>query len=171
MDILDVIKNRRSIRKFNNSEINKQELNKIIEAGMMAPTAMNKEECIIFAVSNKEMNEKAAEALMRANLSDSNPFYDSKIIIHVAAKRDSFNAISDCTCIMENMWLEASSLNIGAVWINGMRRAKDTDEVIKFSREINLPEDYMICSSLALGRSDEEIHFIKEKNKKLIFID
>ena len=171
MDILEIIKNRRSIRKFNEKDVSKEDLKKIVEAGIFAPTGMNREEVIIYAVTNRELNEMAEMALEEATGSAGKAFYNSPVIIHVCAKKDSFNALPDIACVMENMWLMASCLNYGAVWVNGLRRNSENEKVKDLFNKIGIPEDYMVYASLALGNTDEEIHFIKEKNKKTVFIE
>lgn len=58
MDILDVMKGRRSIRKYQDKQICRDDLEKIIEAGLYAPNAGGGQRARIVAVHNKELAEK-----------------------------------------------------------------------------------------------------------------
>ena len=58
MDALECLKNRRSIRKFKPEQIKDEELDKVIEAGTYAPTAMGLQSPLIVAVQNKEDVDK-----------------------------------------------------------------------------------------------------------------
>ena len=53
-EVLENIRNRRSIRKYKEDMVSKEIIEKIVEAGTYAPTGMNKQTPIIIAVTNKE---------------------------------------------------------------------------------------------------------------------
>ena len=61
MEFEDLILKRRSIRKFNGDEVTKNQLNKILEAGLLAPTAMNRKPCNFLIVSNKDTLKELSE--------------------------------------------------------------------------------------------------------------
>jgi nitroreductase len=64
MDLLDLIKKRRSIRKYQDKQISREDLEKIIEAGLYAPNAGGRQRTIIVGVHNKELTE----AIGRVNI-------------------------------------------------------------------------------------------------------
>ena len=45
MSLIDVMKNRRSIRKYTDEDIPEEKLEKIIQAGLLAPTSRNRKPC------------------------------------------------------------------------------------------------------------------------------
>ena len=57
MDFFDLVKVRRSIRKYQNRQIEREDLEKIIEAGLYAPNAGGGQRTIIAAIHNKELCE------------------------------------------------------------------------------------------------------------------
>ena len=57
-DVLEAIKKRRSIRKYKDTMVPKEIIDKIIEAGTYAATGMGKQSPIIIAVTNKELRDK-----------------------------------------------------------------------------------------------------------------
>ena len=62
MDFSEVIKNRYSCKKFSDVEVKKEKLDKILEAGRVAPTAKNLQEQHIYVVQS----EKGLEAIDKA---------------------------------------------------------------------------------------------------------
>ncbi len=58
MELLELMKYRRSIRKYEDRQIEKDDLNKIIEAGLFAPNAGGGQRCLMVAVHNKDTVEK-----------------------------------------------------------------------------------------------------------------
>ena len=57
MEFFDLLKIRRSIRKYQNRQIEREDLEKIIEAGLYAPNAGGGQRTIIVAIHNKELCE------------------------------------------------------------------------------------------------------------------
>ena len=57
MDILEVIKTRHSIRKYKDTQIERSDLEKIIEAGLHAPNAGGRQGSIIIGVHNAKLTE------------------------------------------------------------------------------------------------------------------
>ena len=53
MDLLDVMLKRRSVRKYTDEEIPTEKLNKILQAGLLAPTSRNLKPCNFLVINNK----------------------------------------------------------------------------------------------------------------------
>jgi len=58
MDILEILKGRRSIRKYKSEQIKESELEKILEAGMYAPSGMGRQSARMIVVQNPELRER-----------------------------------------------------------------------------------------------------------------
>ena len=58
MDLLDVMLKRRSVRKYTDEEIPREKLNKILQAGLLAPTSRNLKPCNFLMIENKETLKK-----------------------------------------------------------------------------------------------------------------
>ena len=58
---LDAIKTRRSIRKYKSDSVPQELLDRIIEAGLYAPSGMGRQSTIIICVTNKEMRDKLSK--------------------------------------------------------------------------------------------------------------
>ena len=101
--MLEEIKNRRSCRKFNiNKLVNEENLNKIIEAGLLAPSGLNRQESIIIAITNKEVRDNYAKTCGEISGRGGDPFYGAPIILLVASKSFPL-AKNDGSVMIENM--------------------------------------------------------------------
>ena len=58
MELLELMKYRRSIRKYTDRQVSKEDLQKIIEAGAYAPNAGGGQRSIIIAVRNKRLAQQ-----------------------------------------------------------------------------------------------------------------
>lgn len=134
MEFLELIKDRYSVRSFKNERITDEELNKILEAGRIAPTAKNYQPIKIVVVENDE-------GLNKLN-SQCKCIYGAKTVLIVCynknecwinKRRGDYNTGEvDATIVSTYMALEAHSLGIGSVFV-GMF----SDEEIKKSFDLD----------------------------------
>jgi nitroreductase len=131
MDFFDLIKNRESIRDYDPEKaVEAVKLNKIIEAGRLAPSAANRQPWRFYVVSSDENLAKIHKCY-------SKPWFgDAPHVLIVAGKRkaawtraaDEYNALeTDLTIAMDHMILAAESLGVATCWI----AAFDPDELKK----------------------------------------
>ena len=115
--MLEVIKRRRSCRKFDSRPVEKEKIEEIIKAGLLAPSGMGRQTPVIIAISDKETRD----ALMELNKMGSNrfpdPFYGAPVVLLVIAHKDGLS-IQDGGACMENMLLEATNQGLGSCWIH-----------------------------------------------------
>ena len=124
---LDVIKERRSIRKFKPEQIKEEELQAIVESGLYAPSAINKQSWNFTVIQNQEilaeLNEATKnvarnldnEALKRIGENEKyNCFYYAPTVILVSGKDEERSKVRDCSAATQNMLIAAESLNIGS---------------------------------------------------------
>jgi nitroreductase len=116
METLDAIFTRRSIRRYSDKNIPKETVNKILEAGMYAPSAVNKQpwHFIVFSDINtcKAIIEihKSASMLMEAQKAIL-ICYDEKL------QHDEGYGVIDCAAATQNILLASHALGIGACWV------------------------------------------------------
>ena len=125
-EALEVLKNRRAIRKFKPEQIKDEELNAVLEAGVYAPTAMGLQSPLIIAVQNKddvaEINRINGGVMGRDGL----PYYGAPTIILIfytnIAKNDFLGTL-DASAVCTNMLNAAYAVGLGSCWIH---RTKET---------------------------------------------
>ena len=77
--------------------------------------------------------------------------------------------VEDGSCMLENMFLAATSLNIGSCWINQLRDTQNVDEVRNILTRIGIPANHQVVGCAALGYISSQ-STIKEKKKERIHI-
>lgn len=150
---MDVFLNRRSTRKFNGEKITKDELDNILQAGLLAPTSMNRKPCNFMVVENREILTKLSKAKDHgAELIDG---ADKAIVVLV----DTLIAdtwCEDSSIALTYMHLMATEMGLGSCWVQIHLRKKDGIYAEKVVRDILKVDDhYRISGILALGHSDD----------------
>lgn len=172
--ILEVIKKRRSVRKFTEEQVAEEALGKIIEAGQLAPSGSNNQTSHFIVVQNAEVLDELREVVKAAFAAmplDDNAYgsiktsirlsqkgtynfmYNPPTLIIAANKRGYGNAAADCSLALGNMMLMAAELGIGTCWINQLKWLGDHEGVVACLRKYGLAEDEVVCGSLAVGYS------------------
>ncbi|MCL2474607.1 MAG: nitroreductase family protein [Chloroflexi bacterium] len=160
MDTFKTIATRKSTRGFRDTQIDENDLIKILAAGGSAPIAMGAYETMhITVVQNKERLEKIS-ALVAASFNRPNmqPFYDAPTLIIIAGKKGAHGmAVEELNagCIAENMLLAATELGLGSVFVLGTIAAFKTDPLL--IRSLNIPEGYTPICSIIVGYAKEGI--------------
>ncbi len=120
-DFLEFIKNRRSIRSFQDKQIPDNEIQMILEAGRWAPSASNKQPWEFYIIREKEiLKEIAKSAIFGRHIKRA-----SLAIAIVGKKTTSPNYyIQDTSLVSMTMMLMAWSLGIGTCWTGALNRKK-----------------------------------------------
>ncbi|MDF2986700.1 MAG: nitroreductase [Eubacterium sp.] len=160
-DVLEVIKSRRSVRKYKPEQISNESLDKIIEAGIYAPTAHNQQPWHFTVIQNPELldriNTYVREAMLKSgeewvNKMASKPnfkvTYDAPTLVVVSGKKDAIAWRADCAAAIQNMLIAAESMEIGSVWLGLMRFFFENKEEMA---EMNIPEGYEPYYGISFG--------------------
>ncbi len=163
-EVLENIKSRRSCRKFENRMIDKEILDKIIEAGTYAPSGMNKQSPIIIAITNKEERDKLSKLNAKILGVDTDPFYGAPVVLVVLADTNIPTYKYDGSVVLENMMLAATSLGIGSCWIHRALEEFNTIEGKEFLKSLGINGNYEGIGHCILGYpiEEERSHTIKD---------
>ena len=151
--VLEYIKQRRSIRSFKSEPVKEEYINKIIYAGLSAPSGMNRQAGIIIAVTNKELRDKISKLNAQVGGMDENkdPFYNAPVILIVLAKKSINTHIYDGSVMIENMLLEATSLGLGSIWIHRAKEEFETPFGKELLKSLNITDEYEGIGHCAIG--------------------
>ena len=154
-DILDVIKSRKSVKKYKPDPVPKALIEKIVEAGTYAPTGRNWQSPIILAVTNKEVRDE----LSRRNFTSDpdkriDPFYGAPCVLVVLADKSKHTYIYDGSLVMENMLLEAHSLGLGACWIHRAKETFETEQGKAILKKLGIAGEYEGIGNCIVGYPD-----------------
>lgn len=150
MEYLEMLYNRRSVRKYTGEHIPEEKLDKILKAGLLAPSGRNRKPWEFILVRNKETLVKLSEC--RASGAGILAGADAAIVvIGDTACTDVWT--EDCSIAMAQMHLMADVLGVGSCWVQGRNRTAEDgipSEVIV--RELlGIPENFALEAMLCLG--------------------
>lgn len=161
---LDLAKKRRSIRQFNSEEVSEKDLNSIIEATLLAPSAKNRKPCEYIVVRDKQVLAELSQ-FKKAN---AHFIKDAQVAIVVLVDKETAGVTysQDASIVATFIQLAAADLGIGTCWANvvGGERSDGEDSESFLKRFLNIPEKYGVESVIALGHYDKEPAPLKEKD-------
>lgn len=147
---------RRSIRKYKPEQITREELETVLNAGMCAPTAMNKQSPIIVAVQNKDDIAYLSKLNAAVNGMTGDPFYGAPTVLVVLADAENANAVPDGSLVLGNLMNAAHAIGLGSCWINRAREVFATDEGKALLKKWGIEGDYIGVGNCILGYPDEQ---------------
>ncbi len=179
-ETLNTIFNRRSVRKYKSRPVSRKWIDKVVEAGRMAPSAMNKQPWKFYIVTNKEiihaLSKDISSEAMREGMKKgirqilealssllhfaksfslsalADPvFYGAPVVIFITSPKEDEWAALDIGMCAQNMLLAAKSLGLEGCPIGF---GKFVDHTAHYHL-LHIPEDEKVCLSLILGYGDE----------------
>lgn len=150
-EFLDLIKTRRSCRRYKSEQISDHDLQAVLEAGTYAPTSKGQQSPFIVAVQDAKQLAQLSRMNATVMGTDTNPYYDAPTYIFVFVPEDGRNPIQDGSCVMQNMMLAAHALGLATCWINRECEMFATDEGRALMRQWGLPDGLMGIAALAIG--------------------
>ena len=168
-DAMEVLLTRRSIRNFNDKSIPEDVLNKILEAGTYAPTAMGMQKPIIIAITDKKVRDEVSrENAKIMGREGTDPFYGAPVILLVAVENYP-NAVYDGSCVMDNLLNAAWVMGVGSCWIHRAKEELESDFGKKLLKSLGIVGDYIGVGHAALGYFDGEPPLPKPRKENYIY--
>ena len=158
-----------SCREYDERKVSLGKLAQILEAGKMAPSAVNRQIANITCVRTKSKVEQLRE--LSKEVSNRDCMYGANTIVLVHGPRDDRFTVQDCSCILENMFIAANALKIQSCWINQFDDLFATAKGKRIKSRLGIPEDHRIVGSAILGYAkNPEKLAIKERKADFISI-
>ena len=171
-EVIKNIKERRSIRNYEDKMIPKEIIEKIVEAGTYAPIGRGKQSIIIIAITNKEIRDKLSKINAKIMGVENDPFYGASVVLVVLSKKDIPTYIYDGSLVMENLMLSANSLGIGSCWIHRAKEEFETEEGREILKKLGInPDEYEGIGNCILGYKKEEGNLKPRKENYVYYID
>ena len=168
-DAMEVLLTRRSIRNFNDKSIPEDVLNKILEAGTYAPTAMGMQKPIIIAITDKKVRDEVSrENAKIMGREGTDPFYGAPVILLVAVENYP-KAVYDGSCVMDNLLNAAWAMGVGSCWIHRAKEELESDFGKKLLKSLGIVGDYIGVGHVALGYFDGEPPLPKPRKENYIY--
>ncbi len=145
MDLLELLKKRYSVRKFDGRKVEKEKLDLILEAGRVAPTAVNFQPQRILVIESEQALQKLKECT---------PYHFNAPLAllicfdkNVSWKRGHDNyemGVVDASIVTTQMMLEIENLGLGTTWVGSFK-----PELLRTF--FNIPENYEPVAILPVG--------------------
>ena len=151
MDAMKNLLERRSIRKYRETQVPDELLDQILEAGLYAPTGMNRQNVIMVAVRDQETRDQ----MMRINAavmgSQNDPFYGAPCVIVVLYDPSYFTGKEDASLVLGNLMEAAHAVGLGSCWIHRAYQVFESPEGKALLRKWGLPEHLRGVGNCILG--------------------
>ena len=157
-EVIEMMKTRRSIRKFKPEALPEEIIEQIAEAGTYAATGKNLQSPIIIAVTNKQLRDKISEMNRKIGgwQEGFDPFYGAPAMLIVLADKNVPTAVYDGSLVMGNLMLAAHSLGVGSIWIHRAKEEFESEEGKAILAELGITGDHVGIGHCALGYIDGE---------------
>ena len=151
MNGFDMLVTRRSVRVYRDDPIDDEVLAHVIEAGVYAPTGLNRQSPIIVAVTNRELRDRLSRMNAQIMGVDSDPFYGAPVVLVVLADRSVPTYVYDGSLVMGNLMNAAHEQGLGSCWIHRAKEELDSPEGRQILADLGIEGDYEGIGHCILG--------------------
>ncbi|HTY90649.1 MAG TPA: nitroreductase family protein [Methanocella sp.] len=152
MDVFEAIKSRKSIRSYADKDVEEEKLQKVLEAGRLAPSAKNRQEWRFIVVRDRETRKKLAVAAMGQRSVEQAPV----TLVGCAVGTDYYMPCGqlaytvDVSIALSFMMLEATELGLGTCWLGAFH-----EDAVK--EILNIPDAMRVVAVMPLGYPAESV--------------
>ncbi len=164
MDFFDVLKKRTSYRgEYQDKPVSREDLTKIMEAGLAAPSGCNKQTTSLIAVDDHETLLKLKGLIDPSKRGiDTAPAIICVLTQRICAYRDKCFAVQDYSAAIQNMLLSIVALGYESCWIEG--HITDDDNIgRKMADVLGVSDDYDLVCILPVGYANEATKRVTKK--------
>ncbi len=159
MELEECITHRRSVRSYQDKPVPEEDIQKLLKAGAMAPSARNLQPVRYIVITNKEkikdLSGKVKEALSslgdkygkRAESEEDLIFYEAPLLILLVGDKEKWTK-NDCALAAENMMLRGYELGLGSCYIGLMNKIEEDRETLS---SIGIDEGQQLYCPLIFG--------------------
>jgi nitroreductase len=195
-ETIRIISARRAVRKYKDKPVDRDTIGQVIDAGMMAPSAMNRQPWKFYVLTGRETIRSFSKAISRVvfkELSGSGikgviqaaghllhfahnfninaitdpVFHGAPVVILITAPSDNEWAPLDIGMCAQNMMLAAKSLGLDTCPVGFAKFVMDVDLYPK----LNIPPSEKVLLAVILGYGDEQPAAHERAGNKIIFVD
>ena len=152
----ELLKNRRSIRRYKAEQVPEELLDAVLEAGLFAPTGMNRQNVVMVAVQDKETRDQLSRMNAAVMGTDKDPFYGAPCVIVVLGDASSYPVVENGSLVMGNLMNAAYEAGLGSCWIHRAKQMFETEEGKELLRDWGLSENLVGVGNCILGYADED---------------
>lgn len=174
--VVKTIMERRSIRKYQDKQVESDKLQTIVECGLNAPNGMNKQPWEVRVIESKEWIDGVTAEFVKKNqeMKEKDPnfknmFRNAPNVIVIATPKGEGQI--DAGLMGENIILAAQSMGLGTCCLGGPVQFVKNDPAAKpYLDKLEIPEGYEIAYMIAVGYPDEAPQAKPRDNNKVKYI-
>lgn len=152
--VIKEILNRRSVKEYKSKEVPQKYIIEIIKAGQFAPTARNNKAVEFVVIRNQKTKDRIFEIVGQEYVKEA-----AVLIIPVSDTTKTNCLIQDLAVATENMFLQATSLELGTVWKN-----LQPEWAKKIKKLLRIPANYTAINIIPVGYPTKECEPHTDKN-------
>ena len=163
MNVFEAVNMRRSYRgKFKDVAVPREDLVKIMEAGLAAPSGCNKQTTSLIAIDDPEVLAKLKGAI-NPPVAQTAPAAICVLTKRIYAYRDKCFAVQDYSAAIENMLLTIVELGYQSCWYEG--HITDEDKICdRIASVLGVPDEYNVVCILPVGKALDDFHAPSKKS-------
>lgn len=171
MKFLELAKTRQSIRAYSQAPVEKEKLNRCIEAARLAPSACNSQPWKFIVVANPDMKDKIARSTFNEAVSFNQFTLTAPVLIVVTATKGNLNTkvgqmitglpyyLIDIGIAVEHFCLQATEEGLGTCMLGWFNEKK-------IKKHLDIPKNERVSLVIAVGHPKTDM--IRKKNRKNI---
>ena len=166
MDIMDAIYHRRAVREFTEASVERAQIDRLIEAAIQAPNAMDKQRWAFVIIRDRTLLARISSEAKKLTLAMMGPdprlsqfrdhlssphfniFYDAPALLVICGTENDAFVDQDCCLAAQNLMLAAHGDGLGTCWIGFAEAWLNQAEA---RRELGMPPNYRPVAPIILG--------------------
>lgn len=159
--VVETIMTRRSVRQYKPQAVEREKMQTIVECGINAPNAMNKQPWEVRVVDNADYINGVTELYKKANPKAAedpafkNMFRNAPTVVFIGHDTKSESSPFDCGLLAENMMISTWSMGIGSCCLGSPARFMKTPEAAEYLQKLGFSEGYELLYCIGFGYPDE----------------
>ena len=159
--VVKTIMERRSIRKYKPQPVEREKMQTIVECGVNAPNAMNRQPWEVRVVDNPDFINGVTELYKKEqpkvaeDPNFKNMFRNAPTVVFIGRDVQSGSAEFDCGLLSENMMVAAQSMGIGSCCLGSPAAFMRSPAAAEYLKKLGFSEGYELLYCIAFGYPDE----------------
>ena len=151
--MIELLSNRRSIRKFTSQAVSDEHFEKLLAAALLAPSSKDTRPVELVAVRDTATIQNLAACRDSGTM----PLHTAALVLAVTANTDKADVWVENAAIAATLvQLEAEKLGLGSTWVQmRLRTNGEKSAEAEVRKTLGIPDNYGVLCLLAIGHKDE----------------
>ncbi len=169
---MEIMLSRRSVKKYKSDMPSREDIDKIIEAGLAAASGRNMQASVVVAVTNKEIRDRLSQDNAAVIGASGDPFYGAPCVLVVLAEKTAHTYVYDGSLTLGNMMLAAHELGLGSCWIHRAKEVMAQPLWQEWIASLGLKGEYEGIGNLVVGYAEGDYPEAKERREgRVVYAD